>query len=489
MKTAAPVISNILTDIFNKSISSAIFPKDWKKALVTPIFKGKGSKHDPTNYRPTCISVTSTLSKIFESAINKQLLEYLNLNNIITSDQSAYLSGRSTQTALHSIVNYLSYNIDKGYVTALCALDMAKSFDTISHKILLHKLSFYGFSTLSCSFFKSYLTGRYQKVKGHTSFSDELPITIGVPQGSILGPILFLIYNNDLPNVFINCKCHLYADDTTIYCRAKTKVDAEKCLQLNLNKVSNWLHDNQLVVNVSKSNIMLVGTKTSVGNSSITASINGANLAYVSNIRLLGINMDNVLNWKLHIDSVCNTISSKVGLLHRLGRFLSRDQLIIIYTALIQSVIDYALTVWGSCYRTYLDTLQKIQNRCARICTNNFDYNTPSSLLLKQLKWMDIATRHTYFTGILMYKFVNGLLPPNLMNEFRFVRDIHTYPTRSSCNNNIVLPLVKTEFFKRTLSYTGPVLWNSLPPVLRNSASANIFKKSFKCFLLCNFRN
>ena len=182
--TAAPVISNILTDIFNKSISSAIFPKDWKKALVTPIFKGKGSKHDPTNYRP--ISVTSTLSKIFESAINKQLLDYLNLNNIITSDQSAYLSGRSTQTALHSIVNYLSYNIDKGYVTALCALDMAKGFDTISHKVLLHKLSFYGFSPLSCSFFKSYLTGRYQKVKGHTSFSDELPITTGVPQGSNL---------------------------------------------------------------------------------------------------------------------------------------------------------------------------------------------------------------------------------------------------------------------------------------------------------------
>ena len=288
---------------------------------------------------------------------------------------------------------------------------MAKAFDTISHKILLHKLSFYGFSTLSCSFFKSYLTRRYQKVKGNTSFSDELPITIGVPQGSILGPILFLICINDLPNVFINCKCHLYADDTTIYCRANTKVEAEKCLQLNLNKVSNWLHDNQLVVNVSKSNIMLVGTKTSVGNSSITASINGANLAYVSNIRLLG---------------------------------------------------------------TYLDTLQKIQNRCARICTNNFDYKTPSSLLLRQLKGMDIVTRHTFFTGILMYKFVNGLLPPNLMNEFRFGSDIHTYPTRSSCNSNIVLLLVKTEFFKRTLSYTGPVLWNSLPPDLRKSASANI---------------
>ena len=150
LKAAAPVISDILTDIFNKSIHSAIFPKDWKKALVTPIYKGKGSKCEPTNYRP--ISITSTISKIFESAINIQITNYLKVHNIITSHQSAYLSGRYTQTALHAIINYLTNSIDDGYIAAL---DMAKGFDTVSHKILLHKLSFYGFSTFCCNFFKS----------------------------------------------------------------------------------------------------------------------------------------------------------------------------------------------------------------------------------------------------------------------------------------------------------------------------------------------
>ena len=223
---------------------------------------------------------------------------------------------------------------------------MAKGFDTVSHKILLHKLSFYGFSTLCCNFFKSYLTDRSQKVKGFTSFSNELPINIGVPQGSILGPILFLIYINDLPNIFINCNCHLYADDTTIYCRAKTKHEAEKCLQSNLDRVSRWFQENQLVVNVSKSNIMLIGTKASTSNSSIVTSLNGQNLTHVSNIKLLGLQIDSVLNWKLHIDSIGNTLSSKVGLLHRLSRFVPQKLLIIIYTALVQSVIDYALTPW-----------------------------------------------------------------------------------------------------------------------------------------------
>ena len=196
-----------------------------------------------------------------------------------------------------------------------------------------------------------------------------------------------MIYINDLPNIFINCNCHLYADDTTIYCRAKIKHEAEKCLQSNLDRVSRWFQENQLVVNVSKSNIMLIGTKASTSNSSIVTSLNGQNLTHVSNIKLLGLQIDSVLNWKLHIDSIGNTLSSKVGLLHRLSRFVPQKLSIIIYTALVQSV-DYALTLWGSCHKTYLKTLQRIQNGCARICTNNFDYKTSSSSLLKQLKWM-----------------------------------------------------------------------------------------------------
>ena len=196
LKTASPVISDCLCYLFNQCFFSSTFPNDWKKALVTPIYKGKGKSNDPSNYRP--ISITSTISKIFESAIKKQVIEYLKVNNLISSHQSAYLSGRSKQTALHTVVDELSKNIDHGYISVICAVDMAKGFDTICHNVLLHKLSFYGFNQNSVNFFRSYLSNRCQKVKLDNGISSDMPIKIGVPQGSILGPLLYLIYVNDL---------------------------------------------------------------------------------------------------------------------------------------------------------------------------------------------------------------------------------------------------------------------------------------------------
>ena len=157
--------------------------------------------------------------------------------------------------------------------------------------------------------------------------SKKLPIKIGVPQGSVLGPILFLIYINDLPLIFDNCKCHLYADDTTLYCCAHTKLEAERLLQENIEKVSVWLKNNRLVVNVSKSNIMLVGIKSSVGEYVLSASLNQVSLTPTNEIKLLGINIDCHLNWKNHIKLLCKSISPKVGLLHRLSRFLPKKQL------------------------------------------------------------------------------------------------------------------------------------------------------------------
>ena len=482
LKIAAPVISEMLTFLFNLSIYTCIVPKDWKKAMVTPIYKGKGDKDTPSNYRP--ISIIATISKIFETVIKDQIVSYLNVNNIISPDQSAYLCGRSTQTALHSIINELSGNMDKGYVNAICTLDMAKGFDTVSHDILIHKLSFYGFSVASCNFFTSYLSERFQQVKGSTSISSELPINMGVPQGSILGPMLFLIYVNDMPSIVKDCKCHLYADDTTLYCKARTVDGAEKCIQHNLDLVSKWLSKNRLIVNVSKSNVMFIGSKSSINECALSASLNGSTLAHQNDIKLLGLNIDTNLNWKQHISSLCKKISPKIGLLHIFSNYLHKKQLVTIYTALIQSHFDYALSVWGSCHKTYLINLQRMQNRCAHICTNTFDYTVSSSSLIKQLKWMDIATRFSYFIGILMFKFVNGLLPPTLKDQFTFVKDIHSFSTRSSFAEDIALPKCRTEFLKRTLCYTGPKLWNSLPLELKNSSSIESFKSNFKNFLL-----
>ena len=179
LRTAAPLISSSLTSLFNFSLSTSHIPKDWKRALVTPIYKGNGNKADPSNYRP--ISITPNISKIFESSVKQQLVDYIGL--LISDKQSAYLSGRSTQTALHTIIDVMGKNLDEGSVTALCTLDLAKGFDTIDHEILLHKLMFYGFSNTCVQWFSSYLSERSQKVKIGLNTSCEFPVTIGVPQG------------------------------------------------------------------------------------------------------------------------------------------------------------------------------------------------------------------------------------------------------------------------------------------------------------------
>ena len=177
-------------------------------ACVTPIYKGKGSKSDPSNYRP--ISITTTISKLFESIVKNQLSDYFANNNLFSPNQSAFLKGRSTQTALHSFTDYLAANINKGYVSAVCTLDMAKGFDCINHEILLNKLAFYGLDLTSVNWFKSYLTDRVQKVKYDGVSSSELPIIIGVPQGSIMGHLLFIIYilmTCPLILITVNVKC------------------------------------------------------------------------------------------------------------------------------------------------------------------------------------------------------------------------------------------------------------------------------------------
>ena len=171
-------------------------------------------------------------------------------------------------------------------------------------------------------------------------------------------------------------------------------------------------------------------------------------------------------------------------MLHRLSKFIPKSHLISVYIATIQSVFDYSITFWGSCNKTYIKQLQRFQNRCARICMNNFDYNISSHILIKQLEWMNIKTRYYYFLGILMYKFVKKQLPPTLQNLFTYVNEIHNHSTRASNSKDIALPLPRTEVLRRNLSYSGPLFYNSLSSSVRKCNSLDNFKVCLKSYLL-----
>ena len=484
LKYASGFISASLAHLFNLSLYSGEIPCDWKKAVVTPIYKGRGARSDPSNYRP--ISITSTISKLFEFAVKEQILSYLLVNNLITPNQSAYLKNRSTSTALHTIIDEIASKANNGEVTALCTLDIAKGFDTISHSILLHKLAFYGCDPSSLKWFKSCLTGRTQTVKCNNYLSSELQISIGVPQGSVLGPFLFIIYMNDLPTCMTNGVSHSFADDSSMAANHKTICGAQNILQDNLNNASNWFNSNKLVVNPNKSNVILIGPKSKVKDHSVSVTLNGIQIQQSKEITLLGLQIDNNLNFHSHINALAKKLSSKVGLLHRLGTFLPSNQLIMIYSAIIQSLIDYGITLWGSSHKTYLNSIQRMQNRCARICTNTFDHHVSSSSLIKKLQWMDITSRYKYFVGIFMYKYVFGLQPPSLNDHFSLLNEVHNYPTRGADNNNFLYTLSASDIFKRNMLYVGPKTWNSIPTSIKNSPNIAFFKATYKSYLLNN---
>ena len=247
---------------------------------------------------------------------------------------------------------------------------------------------------------------------------------------------------------------------------------------------SKWLNDNKLIVNVSKSNVMVIRSKNSTIESDMCVILDDKNIEQTSSVKLLGVTIEETLNWKVHVSQVSKNISPKIGLSYRLSSFLSSSHLIQIYVATVQPIIDYAITLWGSCDKCVINLLQRMQNRCARICANNFDYSVSSATLIKQLKWMNISTRYSYFVCILMYKFVNGLLPINLDKHFRMVNQSHCYQTRAYMTNIVSLPRPHTELFKRSLSFSGPSLRNALPLNTRNIPQFYTFKKQLKAFLL-----
>ena len=258
IKIAAEIISPSLTEIFARSISTGIFPSEWKTARVSPIFK-KGKKNDPNNYRP--ISVIPAVAKIFEKVIFEQLYNYFNINRLLTHCQSGFRSLHSTLTALLEATSNWSVNIDSGLLNGVIFIDLKKAFDTIDHDILLRKLQIYGVDQSSLKWFQSYLSGRSQKCNVNGCLSSSVPVAYGVPQGSNLGPLLFLVYINDLPNCLSAASPRMFADDTNISYAANTLSELENVINSELKNLKYWLEANKLSLNIAKTEFMIIGSR------------------------------------------------------------------------------------------------------------------------------------------------------------------------------------------------------------------------------------
>ena len=348
-----------------------MFPSRWKTAKVTPLHKG-GDVDDVSNFRP--ISVLPVLSKVIERHIHDALYNYLTDNSLIYPRQSGFRKRHSTETALIRIIDELLFNLDDNKVCGLVLVDYCKAFDMVDHAILLDKLNAYGVDGSSLAWFKSYLSDRCQLVSLAGTMSDMTTARHGVPQGSILGPLLFIVFINDLPLHVSSSDIDLYADDTTItsYADFRKMSKLQDSLNMAVSEVVSWASANKLPLNEKKTKVLVVTGKrlSSKINYAPEVSIGSTKLTNVCSAKLLGLEIDQDLSFSWHVDSVCKKRSLRIGILKKIRSMLPHKQRILYYNSMIKPVFDYVNVIWTTCNKDNLGRVLKLQKRAARIILN-----------------------------------------------------------------------------------------------------------------------
>ena len=480
IKDSLPAILPTITSIFNASLTSGVFPSVWKMAEITPIPK-EGDHEQANNNRP--ISLLPMLSKVCEKVVLNQVVSYLDINKRLSTEQSGNKKYHSTETSLIETTDTFLHAIDKKEVTAVVLLDMSKAFDSLDHKILMLKLQDVGMSPGALNWFSSYLSNRQQVVRINSALSGKLTVHSGVPQGSILGPILFSIYVNDLPTIPQHCSSKVFVDDNKLY----TSFPVQQCelavtkVNEDLRKIRDWCFDNRLLLNVSKTKLILFGNRQMIAKiPDFRLTLFGKELIPVPLAKDLGLLFDSNLSFGPHVVKMTSSCMSSLGQINRAKYALDRDLLTIVIQSLVFSKMYYCSIVWSNTTASNICKLQAVQNFAARIITNSreFDHVTP---LRCELHWLPVKLHLFYRDAILTFKCMNGMAPDYLSKQFVHRGSISGRCTRNSQSLNI--PPYKSATGQRTFYYRAVSLWNDLPANIKTSTTLNVFKTNLRRYL------
>ena len=455
LQKCSPELSSILSKLYNKCITESCFPSCWKSASVVPIFKNSGDRSDPSNYRP--ISLLPIISKIFEALINDALVSHFESNQLFSDNQYGFRSSRSTADLLTVITERFYRALDGGGEASIIALDISKAFDKVWHAGLLHKLRSYGVSGNVFKVIESFLSNRSLKVVLDGQQSSSQPVSSGVPQGSILGPILFLTYINDLPDNLLS-KVAIYADDTSLYsCLDKKSALFDRLqhasnLESDLSSLSDWGSQWLVTFNSKKTKLLSINRYRSSINLPICMS--GETLPESHTLRLLGLSFSCDLSWNDYIKSIAKSASMKVGSLYRARSYLSPECILHLYKSLIRPCIEYCCHIWSGASSDVLSLLDRVQRRIINIVGPNL-----ASTL------QPLSHRRNVASLALFYKYYHGRCSNELSSLVPSTK-VHGRITRRSgkCHPfTVQVPFCKKGFYSRSFFPRTCVLWNSLP--------------------------
>ena len=488
MKDTIEYISTPLTYIFNLSFSQGTVPSYMKIAKIIPIFKA-GDKDSFSNYRP--ISLLPAISKLLEKLVCNRLVKYLDTFNILYTHQYGFRQNHSTSHPIIQLLNHIAEQNDKATkdITLGVFIDLSKAFDTIPHETLLKKLEFYGIRGLPNNWFRSYLSNRkqYLEINGHKS--SQQSITCGVPQGSILGPILFIIYINDLHKA-TTLNLLSFADDTTVYCSGHNSNEIRNTVNNELNNIFKWLCANKLQLNINKSKFMVFSPPQRSSIDLTDININNKPLTRIGknynekSMKFLGIHLDENLNWNCHINHIHKKISQSLYIINRSKHSLNSSSLHSLYHALINSHINYCLPISGN--SPHIKRIEVLQKRAIRII-NNKRYRAHTEPLFKESNILKIRDAYTVQTSEFMYKFHNKLLPLSFKN-FN-INKISTTDIVTRQAMNMRTDRARTSFTTNLPKHKFPDIWNKVDPEIRSSRSIQIFKHTIKRLAIEKYNN
>jgi len=476
-----------ITTIINSSLASGVFPSAFKTALVRPLLKKDSlDPNNLKNYRP--VSNLPFLSKLLEKIVLKQLNDHLSLHNLHHPYQSAYRANHSTETALVQIVNDLLLATDAGQISLLTLLDLSAAFDTIDHSILLSRLEHsFGIKGSALSWFSSYLSDRFQSVMVNGCQSEQVRLSCGVPQGSVLGPVLFTLYTSPLANIISqhSIKHHFYADDSQLQISTTPDDLASILTETNncYSDIQNWMVQNKLQLNGEKTEAMLVGTKNKLASVSIKSIQLGNNVITLSDsVKNLGVTLDNTLSMKNFLIQTCQSCYFQIRRIGYIRRYLSEEATAKLVTSLILSRVDYCNALLSGLSVSSLSSLQRIQNTAARLVLKKkkFDHVSP---LLRSLHWLPVANRIEYKLNILCYKAIHKAAPSYLCDNISFYTPARTLRSVSD-PLSLQIPRYKlSSVGRRSFAVSGPTSWNKLPLSLRQQPTLSAFKTNLKTHL------